>query len=145
MPTAQPPQLADPTTDHARDVAAIERIIADIETAMNRNDAALAVRHFAADARAVDVRGRAHAGAEALLQAHLAAFAGPLAGQFARYEVADVTFLRPDVALAHKRATAVDEHGTPIGVGHAMVALYVFVRDGGRWWIAARQNTLVPA
>jgi hypothetical protein len=26
---------------------------------------------------------------------------------------------------------------------HAMIALYVFVKRGGRWMIAARQNTLV--
>ncbi len=42
-----------------------------------------------------------------------------------------------------KLASATDPAGTPNGVGRAMVALYVLVREGGRWWIAARQNTLV--
>ena len=33
--------------------------------------------------------------------------------------------------------------GTPIDLDHTMTALYVLVREQGRWWIAARQNTLV--
>ncbi len=144
MLTQDAPRLAGRRPRRADDVAAIERIVADIETALNTNDAGLAVRHFAADARAVDVRGRTREGAEDLLEAHLAAFAGPLAGQFVRYDVADIAFVRPDVALAFKHATATDADGTPVGVGHAMVALYVLVREHDRWWIAARQNTLVP-
>jgi uncharacterized protein (TIGR02246 family) len=54
-----------------------------------------------------------------------------------------VKFLRPDVAVAHKRATATTQDGEPLDVGHAMIALYVLVREDGRWWVAARQNTLV--
>lgn len=41
------------------------------------------------------------------------------------------------------RATTAD--GTLIDRDPAMVALYVLVREGGRWWVAARQNTPVPA
>ena len=61
----------------------------------------------------------------------------------ARYLVTDVTFLRSDVALAHKRAWAVDADGRDIDVGHAMVALYVFVRTPEGWRVAARKTTLV--
>ena len=78
-----------------------------------------------------------------MLEASTALFAGPLRDQRARYELADVLFVRPDVALAHKHATAIDEAGMPISVGHAMTALYVLVRENGRWWVVARQNTLV--
>jgi hypothetical protein len=35
--------------------------------------------------------------------------------------------------------------GEPKVAGHSMIALYVFVREDGRWWIAARQNTLVAS
>ncbi len=145
MTTLQRPRLARDAAEHAEDLAAIEAIIADVERAMNTNDAELGVRHFAADARGVDVRGREHSGADALLAAHQAGFAGPLADQYAAYEIAQVDFVRPDVALVAKRATAVDANGTPLDVGHAMVALYVLVREDGRWWIAARQNTLTAA
>jgi uncharacterized protein (TIGR02246 family) len=141
MPTDQRPLLrhADPPAD---DVAAINAVIPDVETAFNTKDPELGVRHFAADAAAVDVRGRVTVGAEALLEAHRAGFGGPLREQYASYEVADIAFVRPDVALARKLATATDEEGVAHQVGHAMVALYVLVREDGRWWIAARQNTL---
>jgi uncharacterized protein (TIGR02246 family) len=140
--TSQPPVLSD-SADHAADIAEIRRVVADVETGFNTNDADLAVAHFAADATATTATGVRVTGRDALLEAHRVGLAGALADQFARYEVVDVTFPRPDVALAHKRAWAVDADGVDLDVGHAMVALYVLVRDGGRWWIAARANTLV--
>jgi uncharacterized protein (TIGR02246 family) len=129
--------------DHSADVAAIGRVITDIETGFNTNDAERSVAHFTDDATAVSVAGTLVAGRDALLDAHRAGFAGPLRDQRARYELGEITFLRPDVAVAHKRAWAIDDAGEPLDVGHAMIALYVFVRDGGRWRVAARQNTLV--
>jgi uncharacterized protein (TIGR02246 family) len=54
-------------------------------------------------------------------------------------------FVRPDVAIAHKRAWAIGPNGETIDVGHSMVALYVLVNEDDRWWVAARQNTLVPS
>jgi uncharacterized protein (TIGR02246 family) len=120
-------------------------VIADVEVGFNANDPDLAVAHFARNASAVSVGGAHVAGHEALLEAHRSGLAGPLRDQYARYEVADVTFLRPDVAVVHKRAVATTPEGEPIDVGHSMIALYVLVRERGRWWIAARQNTLVAS
>jgi uncharacterized protein (TIGR02246 family) len=137
------PLIEDTTQDHTADIAAIERVIADIEAGFNRNDPERSVAHFAHNASAVSVGGVQVSGREALLEANRAGLAGPLRDQHARYELADVTFLRPDVAVAHKRAWATTPDGEPIDVGHAMIALYVFVREDGRWWVAARQNTLV--
>jgi uncharacterized protein (TIGR02246 family) len=128
-----------------QDVAAIERVIADIEKGFNTNDPELSVEHFTDDASAVSVGGALASGRDALLEAHRAGFAGPLRDQYARYELDDVVFLRPDVAVAHKRARATDAGGEPIDVGHAMIALYVFVKDDGRWRVVARQNTLVQS
>ena len=127
----------------ATDVTAIERVIADIETGFNTKDAELSVAHFAPDATAVSVNGTLVAGRDELLAAHRAGYAGPLRDQYASYELADVTFVRPDVAVAHKRAFARTAEGGRKDVGHAMIALYVLVRDDGRWRIVARQNTLV--
>jgi uncharacterized protein (TIGR02246 family) len=83
-------------------------------------------------------------GRDALLEANRTGLAGFLRDQFARYEVADITFLRPDVAVAHKHAWATTPDGELLDVGHTMIALYVLVKEDQRWWIAARQNTLVP-
>lgn len=131
--------------DHERDRAAIAQVIADIETGFNTNDAELSVAQFAPDASAVGVTGALVSGRDALLEAHRIGFAGPLRDQHARYELSDVVFLRPDVAVAHKRAWATTSEGAPLDVGHAMIALYVLVRDNDRWQVAARQNTLVAS
>jgi uncharacterized protein (TIGR02246 family) len=128
--------------DHADDIAAIRAVIADIEAGFNEKDAERSVAHFTDDAAAVNVAGVLIAGREALLDAHRAGYARPLRDQYARYDLGEVTFLRPDVAIAHKRARAVSPDGDPIELDHTMIALYVFVRNRGRWQIAARQNTL---
>lgn len=139
MPTAH----IEDTADHTADEAMIRAIVADTERAFNTGDAELLVAHAADNIIAVGVTGTELTGRAAMLAGGRAAFAGPLKGQRARYEVTSVTFVRPDVALARKHAYAVDDAGEPIDVGHAMTALYVFTRQNGRWWIVARQNTLV--
>ncbi|MPY95999.1 MAG: SgcJ/EcaC family oxidoreductase [Acidimicrobiia bacterium] len=141
--TTRPPRVQDSTTDHDRDLAAITQVIADIETGFNTKDQALSVAHFAENASGVSVAGVQVSGYDALLEAHRAGLAGALRDQFARYELADLVFVRPDVAIAHKRAWATTSDGDPIDVDHAMVALYVLVKEAGRWWVVARQNTLV--
>jgi uncharacterized protein (TIGR02246 family) len=88
--------------------------------------------------------GRQLDGLAALHEASSAGLDGPLRDQYASYELTDLTFLRADVAIGHKRAWATTAEGERLDVGHAMVALYVFVEVDGRWWVAARQNTLVP-
>jgi uncharacterized protein (TIGR02246 family) len=138
-----PPTVSDTTTPHEQDIVAIRQVIADIETGFNTNNPDLSVAHFTHNASAVNVAGLQLDGWDALRDANRRGLAGPLRDEHARYEVRDVTFLRPDVAVAHKQAWATDAHGEPIDVGHAMVALYVLVKEDGRWWVAARQNTLV--
>lgn len=125
------------------DIEEIRQIVADVEQGFNTNDAELMNRHFTADAAVVNAVGVRIVGREALLAASEAGLAGPLRDQYARYELRDVTFLRPDVALAHKEAFAITEDGSPIDLDHAMNALYVLVKEDGRWWVAARQHTLV--
>jgi uncharacterized protein (TIGR02246 family) len=138
-----PPPIEDSTQDHEADRAAIEQVIADVEAGFNASDPERSVAHFAANASAVSVHGVHVSGRAALLESYRAGLAGPLRDQHARYELTDVTFPRPDVAVAHQRAVATTPAGEPLDVGHAMIALYVLVREGGRWWIAARQDTVV--
>jgi uncharacterized protein (TIGR02246 family) len=142
-PTAPPPVITDRSRDHADDVAAITALVADVEAGFNSNDADLLVAGMAENATAVGVNGALLTGRSAVLEASEALLAGPLRDQQARYELHDIVFLRPDVAIAHKLAFALDADHRPKDVGHAMVALYVFVKEGDRWWIASRQNTLV--
>ncbi|MFC9440162.1 SgcJ/EcaC family oxidoreductase [Nocardia sp. NPDC057030] len=142
--TFQPPLVGDSSVDHTADVAAIERIIGNVETAYNTNDAELMTADFTANAAVVNAAGALVVGRDALLDANRRGLAGFLKDQYVRYEVTDITFLRPDVAFAHKVARATTAEGEPIDLDHAMIALYVLVKEDGRWWTAARQNTLIP-
>jgi uncharacterized protein (TIGR02246 family) len=137
-----PPTIEDATRDHSDDIVAIEQLIADVEAGFNANDPDRSVAHFASDASAVDAAGRLARGRDELLEADRTRLAGPARDQHVRYELADVVFLRPDVAVAHKRARATNAAGEAIDVGHSMISLYVLVRQQGRWWIAARQDTI---
>lgn len=131
------------TTPDPADAAAIRAVIAEAELAFNTGDPDLLVASMAADVVSVGVNGARMRGRDAVLAASRAAFAGPLRGQHARYDLVEVSQVGPDVALAHKDARATDDGGAPLDVGHAMTALYVLARRGGRWWVVARQNTLV--
>ncbi len=137
------PHIEDITSDHSADIVAIRGLIADAERAFNDNDADLLVAHFAENVTAVGVTGTRVVGRDAALEASRAAFDGQLHDQQARYDVADVLFVRPDVALVHKDARAVDASGSSIEIGHTMTALYVVVKEGAGWWVVGRQNTLV--
>ncbi|MFQ6330566.1 SgcJ/EcaC family oxidoreductase [Nocardia sp. CWNU-33] len=142
--TFQPPVVEDATVDHTADIAAIEQIITDTQTAYNTNDAELMTSHFTANAVAGNAVGMLIAGTEALLDANRQGLAGFLKDEYVRYDVTDIVFLRADVAIAHKVARATTADGELIDTDPAMVALYVLVKQEGRWWTAARQNTLVP-
>jgi uncharacterized protein (TIGR02246 family) len=139
------PTIEDASVDHREDLAAIKRVIADVEAGFNTNDPDLSVAHFAENASSVNVVGVQLTGRDALLEANRTGLTGFLQDQFARYDVVDVTFLRPDVAVVHKHAWATTPDGELLDVGHAMTALYVLAKEDDRWWITARQNTLVPA
>lgn len=125
------------------DIDEIKQVIADVERGFNAKDAGLMNKHMAPDAAVVSALGVRLTGLPEIMTVSEQGLAGPLRDQFARYEVRDVRFLRPDVALVHKEAFAVTADGEPIDLEHAMNALYVMVKEDGRWLIAARQNTLV--
>lgn len=66
-----------------------------------------------------------------------------------RYEIGRVLAPAPDVAVAHVRRIALDPAGQPLEPtsdatgGFSEMALYVLIRRGGTWWLAAGQNTIV--
>jgi uncharacterized protein (TIGR02246 family) len=142
--TVQPPIVEDTTIDHTADIAAIEQIIADTQTAYNTNDAELMTAHFTANAAVGNAVGMQIVGTEALLEANRRGLAGFLKDEYVRYDVTDIVFLRPDVAFAHKVARATTADGELIDIDPVMIALYVAVKANGTWWIAARHNTPIP-
>ncbi|WP_067830281.1 SgcJ/EcaC family oxidoreductase [Nocardia inohanensis] len=140
----QAPIVEDRTVDHDADIAAIRQLIANVETGYNTNDPELMTADFTANAAVVNAVGTLMTGYDTLLAANTAGLAGFLKDEYVRYEITDITFLRPDVAIAHKVARATTAAGELIDRDPAMIALYVLVKQDGRWWTAARQNTLIP-
>ncbi|MEU6558813.1 SgcJ/EcaC family oxidoreductase [Nocardia nova] len=142
--TSGRPLVEDTTIDHVGDIAAIEQLITDVETGYNTNDAELMVSGFTANASAGNAVGMVITGYNSLLDAAERGLEGFLKNEYVRYDVSDIEFLRPDIAVAHKVARATTAEGELIDHDPAMVALYVLVKENARWWVAARHNTPVP-
>lgn len=125
----------------SQDVSAIRAIIDDVEGGFNDNDVERSLRHFAEDAVVVNAVGHVLEGVAAISEAVADGLANKLAAATAHYEPFAIAAVGPSVAVANKRAWSSRsdaEAGAPV----EMVALYVFVRSGDRWWIARRENTL---
>ena len=135
------PQLT--TSIDPADEQVLRRIVQDVEDGFNHNDASLLTEHMAEDAVVGNAVGVFLEGRAAIDESNRRGLAGPLADATAHYEVSGVALLAPDVAVAQKRAWSTPADATA-GKPPEMVAQYVFARRDGRWWIARRQNTLVP-
>ncbi|WP_067572248.1 SgcJ/EcaC family oxidoreductase [Nocardia acidivorans] len=138
------PVIEDASVDHTADIAAITRVIANAQQAFNTNDPNLMAADFAANASAGNAVGMVLRGAEAVRAASEAGLAGFLKDQFVRYDITDITFPRPDMALVHKVARETTATGELLDQDPAMVALYVLLKENGRWWTIARHNTPIP-
>lgn len=143
MTGASAPPVVEHSSPAEEDLAAIRRIVADTETAYNTNDAELMTKHFARNATVVNAMGVTLSGVDAIVEATRQGLAGFLRDEHVRYDVLDVLFVRPDVALAYKGARATDAEGNLLDAEHVMKVLYVVVKEDGRWWTVARHHTLV--
>lgn len=132
-----------PAAPGPADRAAIAAVVAEAERAFGTADPDLLVASMAADVVVVGADGARVCGRDAVLARARAGFAGPWRGQHARYVPARIGVAGPDVAIVHTDAHATDADGTPRDVGHSMATLWVLARRDGRWWVVARQDTLV--
>jgi uncharacterized protein (TIGR02246 family) len=130
-------------TDAVADLAAIRAVIHDVAAGVTAKDADRCAAWFTADARSVTATGSRAIGREAIRAAHRTAFAGPLAATVARFEVVDVIFIRPDVAVVTAGAFPESDGPSPDLDRPGTVITHVMVRDGDQWAIAARQFTRV--
>jgi hypothetical protein len=69
----------------------------------------------------------------------------------ARYQIRHVTAISDAVIVAHIARVVLGEDGSPLPVtsdpkqAFSEMAMYVLVRRGGEWWLAAGQNTPIRA
>jgi PPOX class F420-dependent enzyme/OxyR family protein/uncharacterized protein (TIGR02246 family) len=127
--------------------AAVQRLVAELQEGYERQDADISNRHFAADLIWGSPFGATVSGYDDLHAIHVRLKQRGVGGPASRYEIVQTLAPAPGVAVAHVRRVALDaagkpaaEHG-PAGGGFSEMALYVLVRRGGTWWLAAGQNT----
>jgi hypothetical protein len=137
--------LAGAAADGAR--AAVESQVAELQAGLEGGGAQRYNRRFAQDVMWGSPYGATVNGYDTLHAIHRRMHAASDHAR-SRYEIVRVLTPAPNVALAQVRRTALDEAGEPIasrnGEPHfSEMALYVLVRRGREWWLAAGQNTLI--
>jgi PPOX class F420-dependent enzyme/OxyR family protein len=131
---------------HETAQAAVQRLVAELQAGYDRRDAAISNRHFAADLIWGSPFGATVTGYDELHAIHERLKERGVGGPASRYEIVHTLAPAPGVAVAHVRRVALDARGNPAAegdddAGFSEMALYVLIRHGGTWWLAAGQNT----
>jgi PPOX class F420-dependent enzyme/OxyR family protein/uncharacterized protein (TIGR02246 family) len=129
----------------AADAAA--RLVDELQAGWDGRDADITNRHFAADILWGSPFGATVHGYEPLHAIHLRLKQQGRGGPASRFELVKVIAPAPGVALAQVSRAALDPDGQPVQPSSDLtgsfseMVLYVLVRRGGTWWVAAGQNT----
>ena len=127
------------------DEVEIRRLVSEMTDGFNRHDAAGYMRLYTADADFVSVRGEKAKGRDHAERELAQIFKTRAKDATLETKEVDVHFIRPDVALVHvtnELGGLVTTDGRKLPP-HDETSLRVFVKDDGKWQVAAFQNTLV--
>lgn len=139
--------LGDGAAWEARQAA--EALAAELQAGFDEADADVSNRHFARDILWGSPFGATVRGYEELHAIHRRLKAQARGGRSSRFEVVNVLAPAPGVAIAQIARLALGEDGEPVEADGDLsgpfseTAMYVLVRRGGAWWLAAGQNTPV--
>ena len=135
-------QVSDAQTSQtsSTDEAAIRQVVKQVEDGWNAHDGKAFAASFAPDADYVVVNGMRATGREEIEKGHTAIFTTIYKGSHNAGTVKSIRFLRPDVAIVHVEWNLEFRAGGEARKGNAMNTM-VMTRDGGKWSIAAFQNT----
>lgn len=140
------PTIARPDPDgQAR--SAVEALVATLQAGWDTGDAEIADRQFSADIAWGSPYGATVHGFETLFAIHQRLKAEGRGGSRSRYEIDRVLPISDDVIVAHVARLALDSGGAPVAgsadddAPFSEMAMYVLVRRGDDWWLAAGQNT----
>jgi PPOX class F420-dependent enzyme/OxyR family protein/uncharacterized protein (TIGR02246 family) len=128
-------------------VAVVANLVAELQAGIDTHDADAFNRHFAADIVWGSPYGATLRGYDDLHAIHTSLLGRRVGGPSSRYEIVQALSPTPDVVIAHVRRVALDSDGQPFepstdpGTPFSEMALYIVVRRGGDWWLAAGQNT----
>jgi uncharacterized protein (TIGR02246 family) len=147
--THQPnrPTLGAEGAEAQEAIDAVARLVEELQAGWDRHDADLSNRHFAADVMWGSPFGASVQGYEELHATHVRLKQQGRGGPSSRFEIVRVLAPAPGVAVAQVRRVALDADGQPIEPSDGItgsfseMAVYLLVRRGGVWWLAAGQNT----
>ena len=123
---------------------AVREIVKEVENGWNAHDGKAFAAPFAADADYVVVNGMYGKGREEIERGHTAIFKTIYKDSRNVATIKSVRFLRPDVAVAHVEWNLEFKMNGETKKGHAMNTM-ILTKEGGRWSIAAFQNTPIQA
>jgi PPOX class F420-dependent enzyme/OxyR family protein/uncharacterized protein (TIGR02246 family) len=148
---APAPRASRPTLARASDtpdaMAAVARLVDELQRGWDEHDADVANRHFANDVMWGSPFGATVRGYAELHAIHVRLKKQGRGGPASRFELVQTLAPRPDVILAHVRRFALDADGQPVPPSpdfagpFSEMALYVLIRRGREWWLSAGQNT----
>lgn len=131
--------------DRARDVAAIRKIVEQVQQGWNAHDSKAFAAPFAENADYVVVNGMHIRSRKTIDEGHARIFATIYKDSKNAAAVKSIRFLRPDVALAHVEWNLEYRLGGETQKNRAMNSL-ALTKDDGQWSIAAFHNTpILPA
>ncbi len=125
------------------DLDAVHDVVHRVERAQQHKDSDAFLRLFTDDAVWVTAFGKRLTGLDEMSEFTRSVLPGSMATSTARYQVANVVFVRPDVALVQVDQQPVTLDGQPLHDEEPGRPLYVMVKSDRQWKIAAGQNTKV--
>jgi uncharacterized protein (TIGR02246 family) len=124
-------------------LAAIEALVARLQTAQQSEDVAGFIALFAEHAVWTTGHGKRLVGRDAIHDFTKTVLPGAMRESTARYDVERIALLRPDVAVVTVRQRTITPQGAPLEHAPEGRPTYVLTREGDEWLIAAAQNTQV--
>jgi pyridoxamine 5'-phosphate oxidase family protein len=150
-PEASRPSFGTDDAAEQRAIEAVTHFVDELQAGWDQHDADISNRHFAHDIVWGSPFGATLQGYEQLHAIHTGLKQQARGGESSRYEIVRILAPAPNVAVAQVRRVALSADGHPIGPtsdltgAFSEMALYVLIRRGRTWWLAAGQNTpLLP-
>ena len=137
--------MAAEPMDTTADENEICQIIAEMTEGFNAHNGYAASRMYLPNARFVSVRGEMMEGQAAIEKGLTSIFKTRAGNATLRTLDVAIRFLRPDVALAHvtnELSGLVSPDGDQLS-SHQEISLRVFIKEDGRWQLAAFHNTMI--
>ena len=133
---------AQTTQKSGSDEEAIRQVVKQVQDGWNAHDGKAFAAPFTTDADYVVVNGMQIKGRDEIEKGHTMIFTTIYKESHNVATVKSVRFLRPDVAVAHVEWNLEFKAGGETRKGHA-ISTMVMTKEGGKWSIAAFQNTPV--